>query len=115
MIEFFRQLLGIKPVIDFEYLVNAGAVLLDVRNFEEYQEGHIRGAINVPIDKLKTDVSAIPNKQQPIIACCSNGTRSAVATSLLIANGYQYVYNGGRWLSLQRKLNRKGGRIALSE
>lgn len=67
-------------------------VLLDVREKEEYREGHLDGAISLPRGFLEIRVEeAVPDKTKPIIAYCAGGTRSLLAAKQLKDMGYQTV------------------------
>jgi len=73
-------------------------VLLDVREKDEYREGHLGGAISLPRGFLEIRVEqAVPDKTKPIIAYCAGGTRSLLAAKQLKDMGYQNVIsmNGG--------------------
>ncbi len=89
---------------DYAALVKQGAVILDVRSKSEYTSGHIKNAINIPVNELQNNLSKLKNKDQPIITCCASGMRSASAKSILQNNGYKNVHNGGGWISLNNKL-----------
>lgn len=78
-----------------------GAVILDVRTETEYKMGHIEGSINIPLSRLHADNIPL-DKSKIIITCCSHGLRSVKAVSLLKANGFTQVYNGGAWTDLQK-------------
>ncbi len=104
MINAIKKLFGIAPATDYAQLVKQGAIIVDVRSKGEFYGGHIKGAINMPLDKLRNNLSKLKDKNKPIITCCASGMRSASAKSLLIASGYEAVYNGGGWNSLQNKL-----------
>lgn len=71
-----------------------GAVLLDVRNPDEFRQGHIPGAINIPLGQIDTAPSKI-RKDAPIFSYCLAGTRSARAVSALKSMGYTNVTNIG--------------------
>ena len=74
--------------------VSQGAILLDVRSKQEYQEGHLQGAINIPDFELANRVQKeIPKKNQLIITYCQYGGRSRNAYSLMKKLGYTKVYN----------------------
>jgi len=103
MINTIKKLLGIGPKVDYAQLVKNGAVIIDVRTKAEYQQGHIKGSTNVPLNNLSNHYSKL-DKNKPIITCCASGMRSAQAKNILKANGYAEVYNGGGWLSLQHKI-----------
>jgi len=98
------RLLGFGPSVNFRQLVLEGAIILDVRSAPEYAEGHIGGAINIPVEQLRQNLRSLLDKQAVIIACCTNGKKSWYAKNLLDATGYQHVYNGGSWTRLQRRL-----------
>jgi phage shock protein E len=103
MISTIKKLLGIGPKVDYAQLVKNGAVILDVRTKAEYQQGHIKGSMNVPLNNLSNHYSKL-DKNKTIITCCASGMRSAQAKNILKANGYAEVHNGGGWLSLQHKI-----------
>lgn len=103
MFEIFKKLLGIKNT-DYAQLMANGAILLDVRSNGEYSTGHIKGSINIPVDKLASNLNKLKEKNKPIITCCASGIRSASAKGILKSNGYSDVYNGGAWQSLKHKL-----------
>ena len=93
-----------KEEIDVKSLVKGGAVILDVRSKEEFAGGHVKGAINIPVDTLSGNVSKLGDKNTYIITCCMSGGRSSMAKNILHAAGYDNVHNGGGWHSLQSKL-----------
>lgn len=77
---------------------NNSVILLDVRSPQEFKEGHLLGAINIPLADLKNKVSLlIPNHGQIIIVYCQMGGRSRKASNLLNRMGYTNIYelNGG--------------------
>jgi rhodanese-related sulfurtransferase len=75
-----------------------------VRSKGEFNGGHIKGAINIPVDSLSSNLGKLKDKKKPIITCCASGMRSASARGILKSNGYEEVHNGGGWMSLQNKL-----------
>jgi len=76
---------------------NKDAVLIDVRSDNEYKEGHIDKAINIPYDKITSEITKYSNikKDTPIIVYCKSGTRSAKAAESLKKAGYTKVYDLG--------------------
>jgi molybdopterin/thiamine biosynthesis adenylyltransferase/rhodanese-related sulfurtransferase len=69
-----------------------GATVLDVREKEEYRDGHLDGAISLPRGFLEMRVEeAVPDKTAPIIAYCAGGTRSLIAARTLKEMGYTNV------------------------
>lgn len=105
MIEIIRKLFGMKPAVNFADLVEQGAIILDVRTKGEFSGGHIKGALNIPLDQLNANLGKLKSKNTVIITCCASGMRSASAKGILSSKGYTNVYNGGSWMSLNRKLN----------
>jgi phage shock protein E len=96
---FLKQFFGKK--VNLQEVISNGAVILDVRTKGEYQSGHIRNSINIPVANLSQNLKML-NKNKPIITCCASGSRSASAMSVLKSNGFEEVYNGGSWLSLRK-------------
>ncbi len=103
MINTIKNLFGFGTKVDYADLVQQGAIILDVRSKGEYQSGHIKGSINIPVDALKSNLGKL-KKDKPIITCCASGMRSAAAKNMLKSNGYTEVHNGGGWSSLQNKI-----------
>jgi len=103
LIQFLKSIFGLKPKVDYKELLRNGATIVDVRTKGEYQSGHIKGSMSIPLDSLNSNLSKI-NKDKPIITCCASGMRSASAKSILKANGFVDVHNGGGWVSLQNNI-----------
>jgi phage shock protein E len=103
MINSLKQLLGLGPKVDYKDLIRQGAQIIDVRTKGEYQGGHIRNSVNIPLNNLQNSLSKI-SKDKPVITCCASGMRSASAKSILKSAGFTNVHNGGGWMSLQNKI-----------
>jgi rhodanese-related sulfurtransferase len=69
-------------------------IILDVRNQDEYDNGHIEGAVLIPVSELEGRLDELP-ADKPIITYCKSGARSATASSLLVENGFREVYDMG--------------------
>ncbi len=79
---------------ELELKVKEGAKLVDVRSPQEYQEGHLNGAISIPEYELtKKAQEFLKNKDEMIILYCSTGSRSKKALKILKKIGYQNVFN----------------------
>ncbi|MBS1952453.1 MAG: Rhodanese-like domain protein [Cytophagales bacterium] len=104
MVQLIKNILGLGPKADFKELTKNGAQIIDVRTKGEFQGGHIKGSVNIPLQSLSDSLSRI-RKDKPVITCCASGMRSASAKSILKSNGYAEVYNGGGWMSLQNKIS----------
>ena len=70
----------------------ANFVLLDVRASLEYEENHIKGAINIPVAELRTRHHEL-NKDKTTVLICSSGNRSALGASILKQHGFHDVVN----------------------
>ena len=73
-------------------LARKGVTVLDVRNDGEWEAGHIDGALHIPLGALQSRIAEVP-REGPIVVQCQGGTRSAIAASLLLANGIRDVRN----------------------
>ena len=76
--------------------VREGALVIDVRSEQEFRSQHLPGAINLPLDGIREQItSAVPDKGKPVLLHCLSGARSARAQSVLRQLGYTRVYNLG--------------------
>jgi len=103
MIQKLKQMLGFGPSVDYKSLLQNGGIIIDVRTKGEYQGGHIKGSINIPLNVLSDNISKL-KKDKAIITCCASGMRSASAKGILKSSGFTEVHNGGGWMSLQHKI-----------
>ena len=98
------DLLGLgNKTNNIQEYVEKGAIILDVRTIDEYNDGHIKDSKNIALQVLNDKIEEVKKWDKPIIACCRSGVRSAQATSILKQNGIDCI-NGGGWSSLQSKL-----------
>ena len=56
-------------------------------------------SVNVPLDELVDRIEEL-KEMQPMVMCCESGNRSGQAVSYLSSNGFEKVYNGGGWMSV---------------
>jgi sulfur-carrier protein adenylyltransferase/sulfurtransferase len=71
-----------------------GAVWIDVREADEWQEGHLPGAVHIPRGSLESRVEGVtPHKGTPVVLYCASGARSAFAAKTLQELGYDTVYS----------------------
>jgi rhodanese-related sulfurtransferase len=68
--------------------------LLDVRTVKEFEGGHLPGAVNIPVDELRSRLNKLP-KDRPIAAYCQVGMRGYTATRILLQAGYTVANVGG--------------------
>jgi len=71
-------------------LINDGAVVIDVRTVEEYNQGHIGNAVSIPLEQINTITY---DKDAKIIVYCATGVRSMEAINTLSDMGYTHLYN----------------------
>jgi phage shock protein E len=88
-----------RVVVMLPELKIKGALLVDVRSTGEFATESAPGTVNIPLSELSSRLTEIP-KSSPVVLCCASGTRSGLAKLLLMKNGYQQVYNVGRWSKL---------------
>jgi len=79
-----------------------GAVIIDVRTAQEFDQGHPRNAINIPLDRLSAHADRIKDMGRPVLVCCHSGSRSQQALQVLKAKGLKEIYNAGGWEKLAR-------------
>ena len=92
--------LGIKRITSEEAkeIIDSGekVTIIDVREENEYSEGHIRNSILVPLGKIESNIdNIVKDKEEPILVYCRSGRRSAEAASKLNELGYKKVYDFG--------------------
>ncbi len=81
-----------KQIMDSE----EGYIILDVRTQEEYDEGHIPGAILIPNTELEERAEEnLPDKDQLILVYCRSGRRSKMAAEILVELGYTNIREFG--------------------
>ena len=71
-----------------------GAAWIDVRELDEWQEGHLPGAVHIPRGFLESRIeAAVPDKEQPVVLYCASAARSAFAAKSLQGLGYENVHS----------------------
>ena len=82
-------------------------IILDVRRPDEYAEGHIPGAINVPNEEIGTaEIAKLPNKSQLILVYCRSGRRSKEASEKLVKLGYTNIVEFGGILDYKGEIEK---------
>ena len=89
-----------------EYSAAPNAVLLDVRTPQEYQEGHIPGSKNIPLQAIDKVSSVAGNKDTVLFVYCHSGARSRQAVGMLQRMGYTNVTNIGGIAAYSGKVER---------
>jgi rhodanese-related sulfurtransferase len=94
---FGNRFRGVKEVNSAEalQLINhKNAVILDVREPNEYEAGHVLNSKLIPLGKLKERMAELEKfKEQPIVVVCRSGNRSGTACFLLGRQGFSQAYN----------------------
>lgn len=79
-------------------LVEKGALLIDVRDPEEYRAGHLRHAVNIPLSEIISGQNNLNlNKKQLMVVYGSKAWRAGVTRSILIKNGYANAHDAGSY------------------
>ncbi len=83
-----------------------GAVLVDVRTPDEYQQGHIPGSRNVALQTIELVNEMVPEKDTPLFVYCRSGARSGRAVAAMKQMGYEKAENIGGILEYHGELSR---------
>jgi rhodanese-related sulfurtransferase len=97
--DFIKRIFGMKTKEDYRKMIEEGATVIDVRTPAEFQSGHPKGAVNIPLQNLEKKIKDIKKMKQPVIVCCASGMRSASAKAILAKHGIQ-AHNAGSWYNL---------------
>jgi rhodanese-related sulfurtransferase len=94
---FLAKLFGVTDINEALKEVKSadGAILVDVRNADEYASGRVPGAINIAVDRILDIKSVVSSKDAPIYTYCLTGRRSGRAVAALKSAGYTNVRNIG--------------------
>ncbi len=103
-----ERLMLVGPAAARDWL-KKGAVVIDVRSNGEFEERHLRGAINIPFGRLRQEIARwVPDKEQPLLLHCLSGTRSGMGRSVLTQAGYRHVFNLGSYGRAEKILAAQG-------
>ncbi|SFD53466.1 Rhodanese-related sulfurtransferase [Lentibacillus persicus] len=91
MFRYFRQKNVLKTLTEDQFREGyRKAQLIDVREPNEFDKGHILGARNIPLTQMKQRLVEL-RKDKPVYLYCQGGSRSARAAQLLHKNGYEDI------------------------
>ncbi|MBC5637190.1 MULTISPECIES: rhodanese-like domain-containing protein [Ornithinibacillus] len=89
---YFRQRTYLKTLTEDQFREGyRKAQLIDVREPQEFKNGHILGSRNIPVTQMKQRLIEI-RKDKPVYLYCQSGARSARAAQLLHKKGYEHIY-----------------------
>ena len=89
-----------------DYYTQQAAILIDVRQPDEYEKGHIPGARSIPLQKLRDFSLEVTDKDTPIYVYCLSGARSARAVRALRGVGFTAVTDLGGISNYQGELEK---------
>ncbi len=94
---------GCVPKVDAVDYTNPNAVIIDVRTADEWNGGHIKGAVRVDWQNIRQGVASMGLAlDQPIFLYCQSGNRAGKAEKVLLDQGYTQVYNLGGLVDASR-------------
>jgi phage shock protein E len=92
----FWKRMAFVPAETARKLLAAGTLVIDVRSPEEFRNGHVPSAINIPLGELRERLpQQVKEPSQPLLVHCLGGGRSAIAQQQLKRLGYANVFNLG--------------------
>ncbi len=81
-----------------------GAIVIDVRTPQEFDQGKVPESINIPVDRIAANAERIKNMNRPVVFCCASGSRSSDSATIMKQKGMKAVYNGGSWYDVLKIL-----------
>ncbi|MFT3876101.1 MAG: rhodanese-like domain-containing protein [Propioniciclava sp.] len=99
------------PQVDVR-AVNEDAVILDVRQPNEFEAGHAPGAVSIPLGELRARLAEVPSVDGPLPVICKAGARSQMAAEFLAAHGLEVVNiigGTGAWYEAGKTLVSENG------
>lgn len=96
MLNLIKNMFGNSNAPQLANIIQQGAFLVDVRTPQEFAAGQIKGSVNIPLDRVSSQIAKFKGKDA-IVVFCRSGNRSGEAKRILEKNGIQNVYNGGSW------------------
>jgi phage shock protein E len=105
MLGLLKKLLGGEKAVNPKRMIEEGALVIDVRQRDEWDRGHLASARHLPVDELPRRLEEVEawaggDKARPIVVYCASGGRSGRARATLERAGFTHVVNGGGYSSL---------------
>ena len=101
MFGIFKNMFAQTDSNQLEKVIKEGAFLVDVRTPQEFAGGHVKGSVNIPLDKVQSQLSKFKSKEN-IVVFCRSGNRSSQAKSILEQNGFKNITNGATWQNVNQ-------------
>ncbi len=98
---FFSALFGHTDNSRLIETIKAGAFLVDVRTAAEFSSGSVKGAVNIPLDRVASQLQKFAGKKA-IVVFCRSGNRSGQAKAILERSGIINVINGGSFGNMKQ-------------
>jgi phage shock protein E len=80
-------------------LLEAGALVVDVRTPAEFNSAAAPGSLNIPLNQIQARANEL-DPAKTILVCCASGTRSGIAAGILKQQGFKSVVNAGPWTNV---------------
>ncbi len=97
------SVLALAEQIGAPTLSSQPPLVIDVRTADEYRQGHVRDAINIPYEQIASRIAAVaPDRAAPLVLYCRSGRRADVAEQALRQMGYRQIENKGGLGDMQR-------------
>ncbi len=106
MLQFLSKLFSNTNNAELLNAINNDAFLVDVRTPQEFANGNVKGSVNIPLNKIQSQLQAFKNKTN-IVVFCRSGNRSSQAKTILQQNGFTNVTNGNTWQNVNKIINNK--------
>lgn len=90
-----NTLISISAEKVYSMIGNDSIYIIDVRQPDEYNGGHIKNAINIPVSTISEEIKNKISVDSTIIVYCANGNRSQMASKMFLEMGYSTVYDMG--------------------
>ena len=82
---------------------NQGKLVIDVRRPDEFEKGHAKDSVNIPLDEMPGRLNELKKVKQPLVVVCGGGTRHVKAFELLKENGID-SQKGGSWKDVDERV-----------
>lgn len=103
MFGLFKSLFG-EAIEEVREALKQNAFLVDVRTRSEFDAGSAKGAVNIPLNKIESQLNQFQNKNG-IVVFCQSGARCGQAKRILESHGINNIINGGSLQNVKKALN----------